>query len=89
MATGARATWPSCPNWARSTVLKVGGIHLAAGGEAAISSTRIRTLVAEGDVAGAVALLGRPHQVRGPVVHGDGRGRAELGLPHGQRGGPR
>ena len=29
----------------------------------------------------AAVLLGRPHQVRGPVVHGDGRGGAELGFP--------
>jgi riboflavin kinase/FMN adenylyltransferase len=46
-----------------------------------VSSTRIRTLVAEGDVAGAASLLGRPHQVRGTVVRGDGRGGALLGTP--------
>ena len=44
------------------------------------SSTRIRELVAAGDVAGAARLLGRPHAVRGRVVAGDGRGR-ELGYP--------
>ncbi|HXZ62795.1 MAG TPA: riboflavin kinase, partial [Acidimicrobiales bacterium] len=26
-------------------------------------------------------LLGRPHEVRGPVVHGDGRGGTQLGFP--------
>ena len=46
-----------------------------------VSSTRIRSLVAAGDVEGAAALLGRPHQVRGPVVTGDRRGGAELGFP--------
>lgn len=46
-----------------------------------ISSTRIRALLAAGDVAGAAALLGRPHQVRGPIVHGDARGAAELQMP--------
>ena len=46
-----------------------------------VSSTRIRTLVAAGDVEGAAVLLGRPHQVRGPVVTGDRRGGAELGFP--------
>jgi len=46
-----------------------------------ISSTRIRTLVAEGRVEDAAVLLGRPHQVRGVVVHGDHRGGAELGFP--------
>src|SRR5205085_9474660 len=44
------------------------------------SSTRVRTLLAQGDVAGAGEILGRPHEVRGPVEHGDARGR-ELGYP--------
>ena len=45
------------------------------------SSTRIRTLVEEGDVAGAARLLGRAHAVRGTVVKGDRRGGPELGFP--------
>jgi len=49
--------------------------------EQVVSSTRIRELLTSGDVATAAALLGRPHQVRGVVVHGDGRGGAELGFP--------
>ncbi len=44
------------------------------------SSTRLRELIAAGDVAGAAAMLGRPHEVRTPVEHGDGRGRL-LGFP--------
>jgi riboflavin kinase/FMN adenylyltransferase len=44
------------------------------------SSTEVRELIAEGDVDEAARLLGRPHRVRGTVVHGDGRGR-ELGFP--------
>lgn len=47
------------------------------------SSTRIRELVVEGDVATAATLLGRPprpYEVRGTVVVGDKRGR-ELGFP--------
>ncbi|HTZ09409.1 MAG TPA: riboflavin kinase, partial [Acidimicrobiales bacterium] len=51
-----------------------------AGGQP-VSSTRIRALLGAGDVAGAAALLGRPHQVRGVVVHGDGRGGPDLGFP--------
>ena len=47
----------------------------------AVSSTSVRRLLADGDVAGAAALLGRAHQVRGVVVHGDGRGGPELGFP--------
>jgi riboflavin kinase / FMN adenylyltransferase len=60
---------------------EVVGAALTGDGRDAVSSTRIRTLVAEGDVAGAARLLGRPHEVRGPVVHGDGRGGPELGFP--------
>ena len=47
------------------------------------SSTEIRRLLAQGDVAGAARLLGRPprpHEVRGTVIRGDERGR-ELGYP--------
>jgi riboflavin kinase/FMN adenylyltransferase len=44
------------------------------------SSTRIRELLAAGDVRGAAVLLGRPHEARGVVVEGDRRGR-ELGYP--------
>lgn len=45
-----------------------------------ISSTRVRRLVTQGDVAEAGGLLGRPHCLEGVVVHGDGRG-AGLGVP--------
>ena len=55
------------------------GLEAAPGGTI-YSSTRIRELLAEGDVDGAAALLGRPHEVRGTVVEGDRRGR-ELGFP--------
>lgn len=44
------------------------------------SSTRIRELLAAGDVREATRLLGRPHEVRGSVVEGDHRGR-DLGFP--------
>lgn len=45
-----------------------------------ITSTRIRALVATGDVAGAARLLGRPHRVIGDVGHGRGAG-AGLNAP--------
>jgi riboflavin kinase/FMN adenylyltransferase len=45
-----------------------------------VSSSHIRGLLAAGEVQHAMAFLGRPFQVRGEVVHGDGRGR-ELGFP--------
>lgn len=49
-------------------------------GGAAVSSTRIRDCLAEGNVAGAASLLGRWHEVRGVVQRGDARGRT-LGFP--------
>ncbi len=45
-----------------------------------ISSTRIRALVAAGDMVGARHCLGTPFMVEGTVVSGDRRGR-ELGFP--------
>jgi riboflavin kinase / FMN adenylyltransferase len=51
-----------------------------AGGGEPFSSTLVRRLVAEGDVAGAIEVLGRPHRVEGVVVRGAQRGR-ELGFP--------
>ncbi|MBP0461373.1 bifunctional riboflavin kinase/FAD synthetase [Streptomyces montanisoli] len=51
-----------------------------AGGGRPFSSTLTRSLVAEGDVAGAREVLGRPHRVEGVVVRGAQRGR-ELGYP--------
>ncbi len=60
---------------------EVVGVRLTGEDLAPVSSTRIRSLVAAGDVVGAAALLGRPHEVRGPVVHGDGRGASDLGFP--------
>ncbi|WP_035846287.1 bifunctional riboflavin kinase/FAD synthetase [Kitasatospora azatica] len=52
----------------------------AAGGGEPFSSTLTRRLVAEGDVAGAAEVLGRPHRVEGVVVRGAQRGR-DLGYP--------
>ena len=44
------------------------------------SSTAIRHALVEGDLATAEAMLGRHHEVRGSVAHGDHRGR-DLGTP--------
>ncbi len=48
------------------------GVHL--------SSTRVRALVAKGDVEEAARMLGRPHELIGIVQHGAGRGKG-LGYP--------
>lgn len=45
-----------------------------------VSSTRIRALVAAGDMGEARRCLGVPFMIEGEVVHGDKRGR-ELGFP--------
>ena len=45
-----------------------------------VSSTRIRALIAAGDMEGARHCLGAPFMVEGEVVQGDRRGR-ELGFP--------
>lgn len=44
------------------------------------SSTRVRALVAAGDMRGAADILGRSHEVVGEVIRGEQRGR-ELGYP--------
>ncbi len=58
----------------------VGSDGRPAGAAAQVSSTAIRVALREGDLVRANAMLGRPHEVRGLVTHGDERGR-ELGFP--------
>jgi riboflavin kinase / FMN adenylyltransferase len=50
------------------------------GDDSPVSSTRIRELIAAGDVAAAATVLERCHEVSGVVVEGDGRGRT-IGVP--------
>jgi len=54
--------------------------HLVSAHDAGVSSSRIRQLLLEGDTARARELLGRPHEVAGDVIHGEGAGRG-LGFP--------
>ena len=49
-------------------------------GNTPVGSTMIRSYLAEGRVKAAAEMLGYPFFLRGPVVHGDGRGR-QLGFP--------
>lgn len=53
--------------------------QVTAGG-ADVSSTRVRSLLASGDVEGAALCLGRPYPLWGCVVEGERRGRT-LGFP--------
>ena len=55
-------------------------LDLQSDAEVAISSTRIRTAIVNGDVETARELLTRPHRLDGIVVHGEKRGR-EIGYP--------
>jgi len=54
--------------------------HPAADAADRVSSTAVRRALAAGDLATANHMLGRPHEVRGVVEHGDHRGR-EWGFP--------
>ncbi|MBI2071015.1 MAG: riboflavin biosynthesis protein RibF [Elusimicrobia bacterium] len=56
-------------------------VSLRHGHMAPISSSRIRGLLAEGHLPEANRLLGRPYQMSGPVVRGQGIGRRLLGYP--------
>lgn len=59
---------------------KVLTIRASHHGRKTVSSTRIRELIAVGDIAGAKRLLGRSVAILGKVVRGDGRGKL-LGYP--------
>ena len=65
---------------------EVNGMRLVGpDGEAArddeqVSSTAIRRALHQGRLDDAIAMLGRPHEMRGPVVEGDRRGRT-IGFP--------
>lgn len=65
---------------AREEGLKVWAVQPVVKGGRPVSSTRIRDLLAQGDVTGARELLDRPHFVRGVVRKGRGRGK-DLGFP--------
>ncbi|MDX9753105.1 MAG: bifunctional riboflavin kinase/FAD synthetase [bacterium] len=49
-------------------------------GKTPISSTLIRYKISQGDLQTAEQLLGRPYQITGKVIRGEGRG-SQLGLP--------
>ena len=69
-----------CARWARSSASPSRIAPLFEIDGEPVSSSRIRELVRLGDVEGAARLLGRPPELEGVVVRGDGRGR-ELGVP--------
>ncbi|MBW3595359.1 MAG: bifunctional riboflavin kinase/FAD synthetase [Actinobacteria bacterium] len=56
------------------------GMTLERSGDETVSSSRIRKLIASGDLDAAAELLGRRFDLDGVVVHGDDRGKS-LGFP--------
>ena len=76
---GSRA-WGDAAMLARSSEFETTVVALVEADGETVSSSRIRALVAAGEVGPAGRLLGRPYALEGTVVHGDGRGR-ELGMP--------
>lgn len=64
----------------RTMGFEVDGVDLRETDDGPVSSTRIRSLIGAGDVRRAAGFLGRPHELRGSVGHGDGRGAA-LSMP--------
>jgi riboflavin kinase/FMN adenylyltransferase len=71
-------------NYLRSVSEKYGfsvtGVDLVEHEHGIVSSTRIRKHLLNGGVEIARELLTRPHQLIGPVIHGEARGR-EIGYP--------
>jgi riboflavin kinase/FMN adenylyltransferase len=59
--------------------LELIGLDASAADAEPVSSTRIRRALTDGDLALANLMLGRPHEVRGVVGHGDARAR-DLGF---------
>ena len=59
---------------------KVLGVPLLKEGNITVSSTRIRDAIRAGNIEIATQLLTRPHQLVGPVIHGEKRGRT-IGYP--------
>lgn len=60
--------------------LAVDAIDLVGAGDTVVSASRIRTLLAEGDVEQVAELMGHPFRADGVVVRGEQRGRG-LGYP--------
>jgi riboflavin kinase/FMN adenylyltransferase len=79
---GANATGdvPNLRAMGRLLGFEVDAVAVQSDGVARLSSSRVRELIAAGDVAGAADVLGRPHTITGPVRSGERRGR-ELGFP--------
>ena len=65
---------------AENSPFKVKAMPLQTQGDITVSSTRIREAIRAGNIEIANQLLTRPHQLVGPVIHGEKRGRT-IGYP--------
>jgi len=77
---GRSGTVPRLREIGRAAGFEIEAVPLLAVDGAPVSSTRIRALLGDGRVVEAARLLGRPYDLSGLVVTGDGIGRT-LGVP--------
>lgn len=77
---GRQGNYPLLRDYGKKYGFKVARFETVKDGGGRVSSTRVRKLLAEGNLDGAKKLLGRPFTMVGRVVHGDKRGR-EWGFP--------
>lgn len=80
MGRGRAGDVPSLMAIGRGLGFAVGALSTINADGDTVSASRVRDRLRAGDVEGAVALLGRPFGLRGPVVEGDKRGR-QIGFP--------
>jgi riboflavin kinase / FMN adenylyltransferase len=80
MGRGRAGDVPSLMAIGRELGFAVGAVSKVLVGGLPVSASRVRELLADGDVVGAAALLDRPFGLRGLVVEGDKRGRT-IGFP--------
>ncbi len=77
---GAAGTTETLEELGRRYGFQVEVVDIACDDGTEIRSTAIREALHDGDVVRAAAMLGRPYDLEGIVVPGDGRGR-EIGIP--------
>lgn len=80
LGRGREGTVPRLTEIGAELGFEVIGVPLLAASADRVSSTRVRRALAEGDMDLVEELLTRPFTIRGPVVHGDARGRG-IGFP--------
>ncbi len=77
---GAAGTTETLEELGRRYGFQVEVVDIACDDGTEIRSTAIREALRDGDVVRAAAMLGRPYDLEGIIVAGDGRGR-EIGIP--------